>query len=192
MVSGGGEGLTDAHELFGHVLACSSDDGCRAAGVAFEEVGAVVDLAVDHEPRVLFALVVAELLDADFSVDIGADHADLLHRLFDVGDGFLPGNLVAPEPIGEIASLLLHSLHPPAGKKRGLGRMLESQHPVFLVDHHPIPRVVHHPEDTPVHVLGLHVHRVVHAANHDVPSFLELRHGNVKVPEAPAEACVAR
>lgn len=94
--------------------------------MAFEEVGAVVHLAVDYEPRVLFALVVAELVDADFSVDIGADHADLLCRLFDRSDIILPGNLVAPEPIGEIASLLLHSLHPAARQQRRLGGMLES------------------------------------------------------------------
>jgi hypothetical protein len=81
-------------------LASSTDDALGTAGVTFEKGGAIVDLAVDDEPRIILgSVVLLELIERDDLVDPVLCHLDLfcvlnsgMLRLFSV-------NLLAPVAI---------------------------------------------------------------------------------------------
>jgi hypothetical protein len=68
--------------------------------------------------------------------------------------------------------------------------VFEGEIAVLLRDRDPEPGVVHHSENTPVHVARLKVHTLVHCADKNILRFGELGHGNVNIPEAPAETAL--
>src|SRR3569833_822819 len=71
---------TNGHELLGHILAGCSDNRGGAARMAFKKLGAVVDLAVHYEPRLVVAIVLPELINRDGVVNTVLGHAYLPRR----------------------------------------------------------------------------------------------------------------
>lgn len=94
--------------------------------MAFEELGAVVDLPVHDEPRLMIAIMLPELVEGDITLHFVVHHAYLLLGLLLNHSLLLARDFLSPEPIGKIATRLLDPLHPPARHERRLGRVLES------------------------------------------------------------------
>lgn len=69
--------------------------------------------------------------------------------------------------------------------------MLKAKDVVFVRDRNSVPGIVHHAENAPVHVTRLKVHALVHGADKYILRCRELGHGDVDVPETPAEAALS-
>src|SRR3569833_3267048 len=179
---------TNGHELLGHILAGCSDNRGGAARMAFKKLGAVVDLAVHYEPRLVVAIVLPELINHDGVVYPVLGHAYLPRRFHHGWLLSFPRDVLAPEPVRQVAARLLDPLHPSSRDQSGLRWVLETEHVALLVDHDSVPGIVHHAQNAPVHVPRLDHHRVVHGADHQAVDGAELRQRDIDVPKAPAIA----
>src|SRR3569833_1663560 len=130
---------TNGHELLGHILAGCSDNRGGAARMAFKKLGAVVDLAVHYEPRLVVAIVLPELINRDGVVNPVLGHAYLPRRFLLGCLLSFPRDVLAPEPVRLVSARLLVPLLPSSQKQNKRRWVLDSVHGALLVYHDSVP-----------------------------------------------------
>ncbi|CRK36425.1 hypothetical protein BN1708_007025, partial [Verticillium longisporum] len=175
-------------ELLRCILSGSAENGCCASWMAVEVAGSIIHFSIHYKPWRLLASVLAKLLYHNGALDTFLCHADFLDRLDRHSLLRFALDLFSPEAVGQVAAGLFDALHPATSHECRQCRVLKSQLMALLVNDYSEPGVVHHAENAPVHVSGLNHHAFVHATDHDVVGGSNLRHWDVQIPEAPAEA----
>ena len=118
--------LTNGHKLVRGVLPCGSNDGRGATRMVFEELCAIVYLAVEYKPRIVLHCVLLDLLEADLPVDVLVHHDDHFVRLYrSLHTRYLIRVPLSPISVGQVPTFVLHPLHPPTGHQSWLCGMLE-------------------------------------------------------------------